>query len=162
MPPATQAGGLPACVTSLFQLVGVFAVALPLGIPLGGVKFVRLLLLAPVLCLAGGALGVFFIGFVRDPKVAGMGSLLLVFPQMFLSGVLISLRHASGLLALLKYIMPMTYSVDLARAVFYWGTPEYSRVVLSGPLPDLVVTSAFFVVFSVIGTILFALAEQYQ
>ncbi len=118
------------------------------------------LLLSPVLCLAGGALGIFFIGFVRDPKVAGMGSLLLVFPQMFLSGVLIPVRHASGLLALLTYMMPMTYSVDLARAVFYWGNAEYSRIVLYNPMLDLVVTAAFFVVFSVVGTILFTRAER--
>ncbi len=70
-------------ITSLFQLVGIFAVALLLRIPLGGVDVVRLLLLAPILCLAGGALGVFFIGFVRDPKVAGRGSLLLVFHKCF-------------------------------------------------------------------------------
>ena len=43
-------------ITSLFQLVGVFAVALLLRIPLGGVDIVRLLLLSPILRLAGGAL----------------------------------------------------------------------------------------------------------
>src|SRR5690348_1106421 len=72
-----------------------------------------------------------------------MGSPLLVFPQMFLSGVLIPVRHASGLLALLTYIMPMTYSVDLARTVFYWGNADYSRIVLYSPLLDLVVTAAW-------------------
>ncbi len=149
-------------ITSLFQLVGVFAVALLLRIPLGGVDIVRLLLLSPILYLAGGAFGICFISFVRDPKVAGMGSLLLVFPQMFLSGVLIPIRHASGLLALLTYIMTMTYSVDLARAFFYWGSSEYSRTVLYSPLLDLVVTAAFFVVFSIIGTVLFTRAEQYR
>jgi ABC-2 type transport system permease protein len=147
---------------SLFQLVGVFAVALILRIPLGGMDVVRLLLVTPIFCLAGGALGTCFIGFVRDPKVAGMGSLLLVFPQMFLSGVLIPLRHASGLLAILTYIMPMTYSVDLARAVFYWGNAEYSRIVLYNPLLDLAVTAAFFAVFSIVGTALFTKAEQYR
>jgi len=80
---------------------------------------------------------------------------------MFLSGVLIPIRHASGLLAILTYIMPMTYSMDLARAVFYRGKPEYSRVVLYSPLLDLVVTVVFFVVFSLVGTVLFMRAEQY-
>jgi ABC-type multidrug transport system permease subunit len=93
------------------------------------VDIVRLLLLSSILYLAGGALGICFISFVRDPKVAGMGSLLRVFPQMFLSDVLIPIRHASGLLALLTYIKPMTYSADLARAVFYWAA--LSIVVLS-------------------------------
>ena len=105
-------------ITSLFRLVGVFAVALLLRISLG-VEIIRLLLPSPILCLAGGALGMYFISFVRDPKVAGMESLLRVFPQLFLSSVLIPIRHASALLALLTSMMPMTYSVDLARAVFY-------------------------------------------
>jgi hypothetical protein len=59
-------------ITSLFQLVGVFAVALLLRIPLGSMDIVRLLLLSPILRLAGGAPGICFISFVRDPKVAGM------------------------------------------------------------------------------------------
>ncbi len=124
--------------------------------------YATIVVVARPFCLAGGAPGVFFIGFAREPKVAGMGSLLLVFPQMFLSGVLIPIRHASGLVAILTYIMPMTYSVDLARAVFYWGKPEYNRIVLYSPLLDLVVTAAFFAVFSVVGTLLFTRAEQYR
>jgi len=58
--------------------------------------------------------------------------------------------------------MKMTYSVDLARAVFYWGNAEYSRIVLYNPMLDLVVTAAFFVVFSVVGTILFTRAKRYR
>ncbi len=91
-----------------------------------------------------------------------MGLLLRVFPQLFLSGVLIPIHHASGLLALLTSMMQMTYSVDLARAVFYWGSSAYRRTVLYGPLLDLVVTAAFVAVFSIIGTVLFTHAEQYR
>lgn len=151
-----------ASITSLFHLAGVFLVALILRIPLGGSDINRLILISPVFCLAGGALGVCFIGFVRDPKVAGQGAILMVFPQMFLSGVLIPVRHSSGLLAFLTSIMPMTYSIDLARAVFYWGSTQYQQIVLFNPLLDLVVTAAFFVIFSVVGTVLFTRAEQYR
>ncbi len=147
-------------LSSLFQLVGLFAIAFILRIPLGWDDILRLVLLSPLLCLAGGALGVCFIGFVRDPKVADMGSLLLVFPQMFLAGVLIPINHASGILAALTYMMPLTYLVDLTRAVFYWGMAEYSRVVVYNPLLDLAVTAAFFALFSIVGTIFFARAER--
>lgn len=148
--------------TCLFQLIEIFVIAFILRIPLDGMEIARLLLLSPVICLAGGALGVCFIGLVREPKAAGMGSLLLVFPQMFLSGVLIPVRHASGLLATLTAIMPMTYSVDLARAIFYWGHVEYNLTVLYNPLLDLVVTATFFVVFSSVGTILFTRSERHR
>lgn len=147
-------------ITSLFQLLGVFAIALVLRISLSGGDVLRLLLLSPVLCLAGGALGVFFIGFVRDPKVAGMGAILLVFPQMFLCGVLIPIRNSTGFLGLLAHILPMTYSIDLARAIFYAGQPVYTRIVLYNPLLDLLVIAGFFLAFSLVGTIMFTRAER--
>ena len=59
--------------------------------------------------------GILFIGFVQDPKVAGLGVVLLVFPQMFLSGALIPCSNSTGLLGILSKLMPMTYSIDLAR-----------------------------------------------
>ena len=70
-----------------------------------------------------------FIGFVQDPKVAGLGVALLVFPQMFLAGALIPVSGSTGLLAILAKLMPMTYSIDLARNIFYAGKPEYAAAV---------------------------------
>ena len=70
-----------------------------------------------------------FIGFVQDPKVAGLGVALLVFPQMFLAGAPIPVSGSTGLLAILAKLMPMTYSIDLARNIFYAGKPEYAAAV---------------------------------
>jgi hypothetical protein len=74
----------------------------------------------------GGALGVFFIGFVQDPEGRAGGRRAAVFPQMFLAGALIPVRveRAPRLLAKL---MPMTYSIDLARKSSM-GQAEYSGV----------------------------------
>ena len=76
-------------VAAMIALIGVVAMIFMMQIPMDPGDLMRVLALSPILALAGGALGVFFIGFVQDPKIAGIGGALLVFPQMFLSGALI-------------------------------------------------------------------------
>jgi ABC-2 type transport system permease protein len=117
-------------------------------------------MLAPILAVAGGALGVLFIGFVQDPKVAGLGVVLLVFPQMFLSGALIPSTHSTGLLGVLSKLMPMTYSIDLARNIFYAGKPEAAFAVLYPAWLDLAITVGFFLVFTIVGTFLFVRSDR--
>lgn len=146
--------------SSMAMLIGIIAVALVLQIPLGGMSFVWLLLLSPLFSLVGAALGIFFIIFITDSKVADIGSMLITMPQMFLSGALIPVNHSTGILGFLAHIMPMTYCVDLARAVFYWGDPIYNEIVLFNPALDLIVIVCFILIFSVIGTILFARSEK--
>ena len=73
---------------------------------------------------------IFFIGITQDPKAVAVGVPLLIFPQMFLSGALIPVAASTGLLGILAKIIPMTYSIDLARNIFYWGKPEYAAAVL--------------------------------
>ena len=83
-------------LASLVSLVGIIAMISVMQIPMNFGDLLRVIALAPVLALAGGSLGVFFIGFVQDPKVAGAGVALLVFPQMFLAGALIPVANSSG------------------------------------------------------------------
>jgi ABC-2 type transport system permease protein len=54
----------------------------------------------------------------------------------------------------------MRYAVDLSRAAFYTGSPEYGRVVLDSPLFNLTIIGLLFVVFLVIGTFLFVRKER--
>jgi ABC-2 type transport system permease protein len=147
-------------IASLVSLVGIIAMVAVMQIPMNFGDLLRVIALAPVLALAGGALGVFFIGFVQDPKVAGAGVALLVFPQMFLAGALIPVANSSGILGLLAKVMPMTYSIDLARNIFYAGKPEAAFTVLNSPWLDLAVTAAFFLVFTAVGTYLFVRADR--
>ncbi|HEY3162753.1 MAG TPA: ABC transporter permease [Candidatus Limnocylindrales bacterium] len=147
-------------LASLVSLVGIIAMIFVMQIPMNFGDLLRVIALAPVLALAGGSLGVFFIGFVQDPKVAGAGVALLVFPQMFLAGALIPVANSSGILGLLAKVMPMTYSIDLARNIFYAGKPEAAFTVLNNPLVDLAVTAAFFLVFTIVGTYLFVRADR--
>ncbi len=145
---------------SLFTLVGVLIVALLMQIPLGGMQIVKLILITPAFCLVGASLGIFFIGFVQDAKVAQMGVMLIVMPQIFLSGSIIPIAHSSGILAFITKLMPLTYLTDLARSVFYWGEPVYDMVVIHSPIFNIIVMATFFFVFSVIGTIMFTKSES--
>ena len=145
---------------ALISLVGVLSMVFVMQIPLDLGDLLRVLALSPILALAGGSLGVLFVGFVRDPRVAGIGVGLLVFPQMFLAGALIPIQSSSGLLGLLAKLMPMTYSIDLARNIFYAGKPEYALAVLHPLWLDLAVTAALFVAFTVIGTYFFVRGDR--
>jgi ABC-2 type transport system permease protein len=147
-------------VAAMTSLVGVLAMVVIMQIPMNAGDLLRVIALTPVLALAGGALGVFFIGITQDPKVVAIGVPLLIFPQMFLSGALIPVTASSGILGVLAKIIPMTYSIDLARNIFYWGKPEYSAAVLHPPMVDLAVTAAFFLVFVIVGTYLFVRADR--
>ena len=147
-------------LASLASLVGIFAMVVVMQIPLNAGDLLRVLALAPVLALSGGALGIFFIGFVHDPKVAAVGVPLLIFPQMFLSGALIPVSASTGILGFLAKVIPMTYSIDLARNIFYWGKPEYGAAVLNSPILDLAVTVGLFLVFTIVGTVLFVRSDR--
>jgi len=149
-----------AAIASLISLVGILGMVVVMSIPLDLGDLLRVLALSPILALAGGSLGVLFVGFVRDPRVAGVGVALLVFPQMFLAGALIPINASNGILGLLAKLMPMTYSIDLARNIFYAGKPEYAAAVLHPMWLDLAVTMALFAVFTVIGTYFFVRSDR--
>jgi len=147
-------------IAALVSLVGIVAMIFIMQIPMNAGDLLRVFALTPLLGLAGGALGVFFIGITQDPKVVAVGVPLLIFPQMFLSGALIPVSASAGLLGVLAKIIPMTYSIDLARNIFYWGKPEYSAAVLHPWTLDLAVTVGFFLFFTIVGTFLFVRADR--
>jgi len=147
-------------VAAMFSLIGIVTMIIVMQIPMNAGDLIRVIALTPVLALAGGALGVFLIGLTQEPRTVAVAVPLLIFPQMFLSGALIPVSASSGLLGLLARIIPMTYSIDLARNIYYWGKPEYAAAVLHPPMLDLAITVGFFLVFTIVGTILFVRADR--
>ena len=147
-------------VAAMFSLIGIVAMIVVMQIPMNAGDLLRVIALTPVLALAGGALGVFLIGLTQEPRTVAVAVPLLIFPQMFLSGALIPVSASSGLLGVLARIIPMTYSIDLARNIYYWGKPEYAAAVLHPPMLDLAITVGFFLVFTIVGTILFVRADR--
>ncbi|MDR1450532.1 MAG: ABC transporter permease [Propionibacteriaceae bacterium] len=145
---------------AIVSCLGVLAVGLAMGLTLAPWHLLALLALAPLMCLSGGALAMIVMGVIKNNKTANMAVMLLTMPQMFLSGVIIPIGHSSGLLWLLSRLMPMTYCVDLGRAVVYAGSPEYGSVVLFRPVVNLVCVVGITVVCLVAGTVLYARSEK--
>jgi ABC-2 type transport system permease protein len=147
-------------IAASVALVGIIAMIFVMQIPMDPGDFLRVVALTPILGLAGGALGVFIIGITQDPKTVAVAVPLLIFPQVFLSGALIPVAASSGILGIISKIIPMTYSIDLARNIFYAGKPEYAAAVLHPFGLDLAVTVGYVLVFIVVGTFLFVRADR--
>jgi ABC-2 type transport system permease protein len=99
------------------------------------------------------------VAFIKSDRIANILIMLIIMPQMFLSGAIIPINNSSGILYILSRLMPMTYCLDLARSVFYAGTPEYASVVLFNPAVTLLTISVLTVVFLIVGTYFFARTE---
>jgi ABC-2 type transport system permease protein len=99
-------------------------------------------------------------GVIKNNKTANMAVMLITMPQMFLSGVIIPISQSSGLLGVLSRLMPMTYCVDLGRAVVYAGRADYDAVVLFDPVINLACIAAITVVCLFFGTWLYARSEK--
>jgi len=116
--------------------------------------------LSPLICLSGGALAMIIIGLIKSKRAANLAVMLIVMPQMFLSGAIIPINNSSGVLLILNRIMPMTYCLDLVRAVVYKGSAEYSNVVMFNPMVNFAAIVALTVVCLIVGTFFFAQSEK--
>ncbi|MDR3263421.1 MAG: ABC transporter permease [Clostridiales bacterium] len=145
---------------AIVSMVGTIVVGLFMGITLGAGQLLALLALSPLMCLAAGAFAMLLIGCIKNKKAANMAVMLVSMPQMFLSGAIIPIANSSGVLLVLSRIMPMTYCLDLVRAVVYAGTPEYGAVVQFNPAVTLAAILVLTVAFLIIGTFMFARSEK--
>ena len=132
----------------------IMGITLPLG------KLLLILALSPLMCLTGGALALIVIGLIKNRKAANLAVNLIVMPQMFLSGAIIPINNSSGALMVFSRLMPMTYCLDLARAVIYAGTPEYDSVVMFNPMVNFAMIAVLTVGCLIIGTFFFARSEK--
>lgn len=145
---------------AIVSCLGVLVVGLAMGITLAGWQLLALLALAPLMCLSGGALAMIVMGVIKSNRVANIAVMLITMPQMFLSGVIIPIGNSSGVLLVLSRILPMTYCVDLGRAVVYAGSPDFNSVVLFNPMVSLFAIIALTVICLVVGTYLYARSEK--
>jgi len=145
---------------AVFSMAGTLIVGLIMGITLPFGKLLLILALSPLMCLSGGALAMIAIGLIKSKKAANLAVMLITMPQMFLSGAIIPISNSSGVLLVLNRLMPMTYCLDLTRAVVYAGSPEYARVVMFNPAINFAAIAVLTVVCMVIGTFFFAQSEK--
>ena len=145
---------------AIIGMLGTLIVGLFMGITLSIGQMLTLLALSPLMCLSAGALAMIILGFIKSNKMANLAVMLITMPQMFLSGAIIPIGNSSGVLLVLSRTLPMTYCLDLMRAVVYAGTPEYASVVLFNPMVNFTVIVVLTVVCLMIGTFFFARSEK--
>jgi ABC-2 type transport system permease protein len=145
---------------AILSLAGTLLVGFAMGITLSVSKLLLILALSPLMCLSGGAFAMIIIGLIKSRKAANLAVMLIIMPQMFLSGAIIPINNSSGILLVANRIMPMTYCLDLVRAVVYRGSPEYGSVVMFNPLVNFAAIAALTVVCLMLGTFFFAQSEK--
>lgn len=145
--------------TAIVGLAGTLIVGLIMGSTISWAQLLKVLALSPLICLSAGSLSIIIIGLIKNTRTASLVASFMTMPQMFLAGVIIPINHSRGVLLILSRIMPMTYCLDLTRAVVYAGTSEYHSVVVFNPMISFTVIALLTVICLIIGTFFFARSE---
>lgn len=147
-------------MVSVPQGVAVLIFGLVIGVRYSLEQALALVPVALLAALLGGAFGVLVMSRLSSQRSANQVFPFLLLPQFFLGGAFTPIRHLPFYLDLLSRITPMRYAIDFGRGIYYAGTPDYNKVVLSSPAFNLVVMGAMFLVFMAVGTFLFVRGEQ--
>ncbi|MBP7768826.1 ABC transporter permease [Candidatus Woesebacteria bacterium] len=147
-------------LVALIQVVGIIIFGYIMAIPLDFVALLRLVPFIFAVSFFGGAFGVFVMSNIADQRAANQIFPFILFPQFFLAGVFNPIKYLPLPLLIASRISPMTYAVDLLRSVYYYGKPEYSKVVLFNPTLDLAVVLILGSIFLLAGTYIFVKNER--
>jgi ABC-2 type transport system permease protein len=142
------------------QGVCIVAFAVAFGVRMTGWQVLGLAATGLACCLLGAAFGLATIAALPNQRSAMQIFQFLIIPQYVLGGVLVPLAGAPRLLGALAWLMPMRYCVDLTRAAFYAGSAGYSRVVIGGPVLDVIVIAALTAALLSAGAALFSYRER--
>ncbi len=147
-------------LVALPQGAAILLFAFVIGVPLSWWQVGGLAIAGFISSLYGGAFGVILLATVTSRRAADQIFPFLLLPQFFTAGIFAPIKVLPLYLEILSLLSPLRYAVDLMRGLFYWGQPEYDRIVLASPLANLVIIGATFVVFMAIGTFLFVRSER--
>ncbi len=148
-------------LVALAQAVVIVAFGAMIGVPIHWVTLPDLLFVAFVTCLLGGAFGLILLATIGSQRAANQILPFLIIPQLILAGVFSPLKGLPLYLDLTSRIAPLRYAVDLTRAVYYQGQPAtYEKVVLASSFINLLMMIGMFVLFLMIGTLLFVHSEH--
>ncbi len=131
-----------------------------IGVPLNGAQVGGLAVAGFVAALYGGAFGILLLALVSSRRAADQIFPFLLLPQFFTAGIFAPIKVLPLYLEILSLLSPLRYAVDLTRGIFYWGRPEYDRIVLTSPLMNMAVIGVSFAILMVMGTWLFARSER--
>lgn len=147
-------------LVALTQGFGIIVFGAIAGIPFSAFQLVSLLPVGIIVCLFGASFGVIVLSNLNSQRAANQIFPFVMLPQFFLAGVFNPVRVLPWYLDILSRLSPMRYAVDFVRGVFYAGQPEYSQVILQGPLFNFGLMVVLFGVFLVVGTFLFVRGER--
>jgi ABC-2 type transport system permease protein len=147
-------------LVALPQALVVIAFAFLVQIELRPEQLLGMLTAGILACLLGGSFGLVILANLGSQRAANQIFPFIMLPQYFLAGVFNPIANLPWYLELLSRISPLRYAVDLVRAAYYVGQPEYKQVVLESPAVDLFVTVGLFGVFLGAGTLLFVRHER--
>jgi ABC-2 type transport system permease protein len=137
-------------------IVGLLIGAVPLSVPV----LLALIPVAFIVAIYGGAFGLLVLANISSQRTANQIFPFVLLPQFFLAGVFNPIHSLPLPLAILSALSPLRYAVELTRNVMY-GLQPGARAPDLTPLPiNAAVMAASFVVFLVLGTILFVRAER--
>jgi ABC-2 type transport system permease protein len=147
-------------LVALVQGIGILVFGFVAGVRYSFGQMLGLMVVGIIVCLFAAAFGVIILSNLPSRRTADQIFPFVMLPQFFLAGVFNPIKVLPPVLDILSRISPMRYAVDLTRGVYYLGASDYSKVVLDGPLTDLVIMVAAFLVFLVIGTFIFVRSER--
>jgi len=147
-------------LVALAQGIGILAFAAVIGVPISLPQMLIMIPIGIAICLVGGSFGLIIISNLANRRLADQIFPFVMLPQFFLAGVFSPIKRLPIYLDVLSHISPMRYAVDLTRSLFYTGQPEYPKVVLDGVFINLIVMSAMFALFLVLGTYFFVRNER--
>lgn len=140
--------------------LGIIVVGILIGVPLTPAVLLALVPVALVVALYGGAFGLLVLANLSSQRTANQIFPFVLLPQFFLAGVFNPIHALPTPLAVLSALSPLRYAVELLRNVFYGLQPGVAAPAVT-PLPvNVAVIAGSFIVFLVLGTILFVRAER--
>ena len=142
------------------QAVVILVLAGILGIALTPQSVLSLVGGGLLACLLGGAFGLIILANLSSQRAAGQIFPFIMLPQYFLAGVFNPIVNLPPYLDVLSRVAPLRYCVDLVRAAYYAGRPDYASVVVDSPAVTLVVSAVMFAVCLGVGTVVFVRRER--
>jgi ABC-2 type transport system permease protein len=83
-----------------------------------------------------------------------------MFPQFFLAGVFNPIDNLPTFLAIISRFSPMTYAVDLVRGTYVANVVDTKIPTMFSISTNMLIISAFFFVFLIVGTLFFVRNER--
>jgi len=149
-----------ASITAYVPFFATIIMGMFMGVSVGDGKLLTLLAISPLICIVGCSIGILLLGFIQKSSTMGVLTMMVSMIQMFLGGALFPINHSTGLISFISHLMPLTYCLDFTRGIFYHGKPEYAQIVMYSPSFNLLIITAFTIVFFIVGTYFFIRSEK--